>query len=449
MGLLCVWPCSLTCGVVDMTEIVIAGSSLLGQKARDLVIVDGVFRAKSSGSIAKNATVIDASGLVALPGLVDLHTHLRQPGGEQAETVLSGSRSAALGGFTAVHAMANTSPVADTAERVAQVRQWGVDAGYVDVRPVGAVTTGLEGETLAPLAAMAGSRAQVRVFSDDGKCVHDAHLMRRALEHARDLDAVVAQHAQEPRLTEGAQMNEGALAARLGLQGWPAVAEESIIARDVLLAESVGARLHVCHVSTAGSIEVVKWAKARGIQVTAEVTPHHLLLTEDLVESFDPLYKVNPPLRRTEDTLALREAVASGVIDIVATDHAPHPSEAKDCSFPEGAFGMLGLESALAVVITTLVKPGLIEWSDVARIMSTQPAHIGRVEGYGKPFGAGEPAHVTLVDPDVPAQEPHGSLSKNNPYRDQSLTGRVVHTFYQGVQTVHEGRVVELEERER
>jgi dihydroorotase len=242
-------------------------------------------------------------------------------------------------------------------------------------------------------------------------------------------------------------MNDGALAATLGLEGWPAVAEESIIARDVLLAESVGARLHVCHVSTAGSVDVVRWAKARGIAVTAEVTPHHLLLTEDRVSSFDPLFKVNPPLRRREDTLALREAVASGVLDIIATDHAPHPSESKDCSFPEGAFGMLGLETALAVAMTTLVEPGLITVRDLARIMSTAPASIGRVEGYDTPLGLGGPAHLTLVDPTGSAGEPHGSLSRNDPYRGEELSGRVIHTFYAGTQTVDDSALVDLTER--
>ena len=429
-----------------MTSYLIQGASLLGAKAADLGVLGGAFVDASEVAGLKKTRVIDATGLVALPGLVDLHTHVRQPGGEQAETVRTGSRAAALGGYTAVHAMANTSPVSDTAELVSAVARWGAEAGYVEVRPVGAVTKGLEGQELAPLGAMARSAAQVRVFSDDGKCVHDSSLMRRALQQARSLDAVIAQHAQDPGLTEGAQMNDGPLAAALGLAGWPAVAEESIIARDVLLAESVGARLHVCHVSTAGSIEVIRWAKARGIAVTAEVTPHHLLLTEELVSTFDPLFKVNPPLRRQEDVLALREAVASGVIDTVATDHAPHPSELKDCSFPEGAFGMLGLETALPVVLSTLVNPGVVSLKDVARFMSTTPAAIGRLEGYSSPFALGEPAHITLVDPTTEASEPRGSLSHNNPYRGRDLEGRVVHTMYRGDLTVTDGELVERPE---
>ena len=305
--------------------------------------------------------VVDGTGLIALPGLVDLHTHLREPGREDAETVLTGTQAAAMGGFTAVHAMANTDPVADTAGVVEQVWRLGREGGYCDVYPVGAVTVGLAGEQLAELGAMADSAARVRVFSDDGHCVNDAVLMRRALEYVKAFDGVVAQHAQEPRLTEGAQMNEGELSGRLGLAGWPAVAEEAVIARDCLLAAHVGSRLHVCHVSTAGSVEIIRQAKASGWNVTAEVCPHHLLLTDDLATSYDPIYKVNPPLRTAADTEALRAALADGTIDIVATDHAPHPLEDKDCEWAAAAFGMLGLETALSVVQETMVDPGLLD----------------------------------------------------------------------------------------
>jgi len=425
-----------------MTNYLIKGASLLGEKTQDLAVSGGVFIPVADLPASGKTVVIDADGLIALPGLVDLHTHLRQPGAEQSETVLSGSQAAALGGFTAVHAMANTDPVADNPSVTNLVHRLGEEAGYVDVRPVGAISRGLQGEELSAMAAMAAGSGRVRVFSDDGKCVADSLLMRRALEYSLTLGGVVAQHAQDPRLTVDAQMNEGSLSARLGLEGWPAVAEESIIARDVLLAEDTGARLHVCHLSTAGSIDVIRWAKKRGIQVTAEVTPHHLLLTEDLVASYDSAYKVNPPLRRTEDTLALREAVAEGVIDIVATDHAPHPSEAKECTFAEAAFGMLGLETALPVVIETLVKPGHIAWADVARIMSLTPARIGSLAGYESPLSIGAPAHLTLIDPTQPAQAPRASLSHNNPYRDRELPGRVMHTVYRGVQTVFEGELV-------
>jgi dihydroorotase len=426
--------------------LLIKGASLPDGTRADLGIRDGVFVAPGD---VKSPTVIDAAGLQALPGLVDLHTHLREPGFEQSETVLTGSRAAAAGGFTAVHAMANTSPVADTAGVVEQVASLGDQHGYVTVRPIGAVTVGLAGERLAEIGAMARSRAAVRVFSDDGKCVHDALLMRRALEYVATFDGVVAQHAQEPRLTEGAQMNEGAVASELGLTGWPAVAEEAIIARDVLLAEAVGARLHVCHVSTAGSVEVVRWAKARGIPVTAEVTPHHLLLTEDLARSYDARYKVNPPLRRSEDVDALRAALADGTIDIVATDHAPHPVETKEAAWAEASFGMVGLESALSVVQTAMVDTGLLDWAGVARVLSSAPAAIGRLEGYDAVFQIGSPAHLTLVDPSARSTfgiEQLKGRSVNSPYLGVELPGRVVATVHRGVPTVLEGELREAEE---
>jgi len=428
-----------------MTSYLISGAELPSGGRADVAIRDGHFVDPKDVAGKKGTVAMDASGLVALPGLVDLHTHLRQPGLEQAETILSGSQSAALGGFTAVHAMANTDPVADTPGITDAVARMGREAGYVTVRPVGAITKGLAGEELSAMAAMATGSGAVRVFSDDGKCVHDSLVMRRALEQAKALGAVVAQHAQDPRLTVDSQMNEGALSSRLGLTGWPGVAEESIIARDVLLAEYVGARLHVCHLSTAGSVDVIRWAKKRGIAVTAEVTPHHLLLTEDLVAGFDPLFKVNPPLRTMEDTIALREALAEGIIDIVATDHAPHPSESKECAFGEAAFGMLGLEMALPVVIETLVKPGLMAWSDVARVFSSAPATIGSLAGYDAPLTIGSQAHLTLVDPSAMSLGPRGSLSSNNPYPETALPGRVMFTFHHGVATVIGGELVEAD----
>src|SRR5690625_4789204 len=347
--------------------------------------------------------LVPADGLIALPGLVDLHTHLREPGREDAETVETGTRAAALGGFTAVHAMANTSPVADTAGVVEQVWHLGRAAGYADVRPVGAVTVGMGEQQLAELGEMADSAASVRVFSDDGMCVSDPLLMRRALEYVKAFDGVIAQHAQEPRLTSGAQMNQGERSGRLGLRGWPAVAEEAIIARDVLLAEHVGSRLHVCHVSTAGSVELIRWAKAKGVDVTAEVTPHHLLLTDELAETYDPRYKVDPPLRREHDVEARREALADGTVDIVATDHAPHPSEDKDCEWDAAAFGMLGLSTTLSIVQLTMVDTGLLNWADVAERMSHVPARIGRCDtgpaAQGRPIAVGEPANMTVIDP--------------------------------------------------
>ncbi|MFI6579063.1 dihydroorotase [Nocardiopsis sp. NPDC050513] len=417
----------------------------LGGDPVDILLADGRISAVGRDLDApEGAETLDADGLIALPGLVDLHTHLREPGREDAETVATGSRSAAMGGYTAVHAMANTDPVADTAGVVEQVWRLGREAGYCDVRPVGAVTVGLAGERLAEIGAMADSAAQVRVFSDDGVCVSDALLMRRALEYVKAFDGVVAQHAQEPRLTEGAQMNEGCVSDRLGLPGWPAVAEEAIIARDCLLAQHVGSRLHVCHVSTKGSVDIVRWAKARGCDVTAEVTPHHLLLTDDLVESYDPIYKVNPPLRTAEDVQALREGLADGTIDIVATDHAPHPVEAKETEWSTAAMGMVGLETALAVVQHTMVDTGLLTWDQVADRMSAAPARIGRVSGHGRDLVAGEPANVVLYDPAAPVEVDGAAMatkSSNTPFRGMTLPGRVRATFLRGVPTVLEGKI--------
>jgi len=426
----------------------ISGATLADGTHTDLLVDDGRIAETGSGISARGAEQIDAHGLLALPGLVDLHTHLREPGFETSETILTGTRAAAAGGFTAVFAMANTSPVADTAGVVEQVLTLGETAGYATVRPIGAVTRGLAGEQLAELGAMAASRAQVRVFSDDGMCVSDPLLMRRALEYVKAFDGVIAQHAQEPRLTVGAQMNEGTLSGELGLAGWPAVAEESIIARDVLLAEHVGSRLHVCHVSTAGSVDVIRWAKARGITVTAEVTPHHLLLTEDLVAGYDARYKVNPPLRSSEDVQALREALADGTIDIVATDHAPHPAEAKDCEWDAAANGMVGLETALSVVHASVVESGQLNWSDVARVMSHTPAAIGSLSGHGEPIAAGAPAEFTLYDPSATRRISTADLAgkaTNSPYLDRTLPGRIVATFHRGHPTVLDGNLVDFQ----
>ncbi|WP_035772649.1 dihydroorotase [Arthrobacter sp. Br18] len=429
----------------NSTRYLIRGASLGGGEPADLLIVDGIIAAVGSDAArdaGSSAHSIDAEGLIALPGMVDLHTHLREPGREDAETVETGSRAAALGGFTAIHAMANSSPVADTAGVVEQVYSLGRASGWVEVRPVGAVTVGLAGQRMAELGAMAESRANVRVFSDDGVCVSDPVLMRRALEYVKAFDGVIAQHAQEPRLTEGAQMNEGEVSAVLGLTGWPAVAEESIIARDVLLAQHVDSRLHVCHVSTAGSVDILRWAKARGIRVTAEVTPHHLLLTEDLVRSYNPVYKVNPPLRTATDVQALREALADGTIDVIGTDHAPHPSEHKECEWAQAAMGMTGLETALSVVQHAMIETGLMDWEGFARATSGSPARIGRLKSQGRPLGKGEPANVVLVDPAARwTVEPDKMATKgrNSPFAGTVLPGRVTTTFYRGHPTVLNG----------
>ncbi|WP_433365600.1 dihydroorotase [Actinoplanes sp. CA-142083] len=420
-----------------MSSYLLRGVSVLGGAPTDLVIRDGVI----SSEAAPDAEVIDAAGLVALPGLVDLHTHLREPGREDAETVETGSRAAALGGYTAVCAMANTSPVADTAGVVEQVWRLGREAGLVDVQPIGAVTVGLAGKQLAEVGAMATSAANVRIFSDDGFCVADPRLMRRALEYVKAFDGIIAQHAEEPRLTEGAQMHEGEVSTRLGLTGWPAVAEEAIIARDVLLAEHVGSRLHVCHVSTAGSVEVLRQAKARGVRVTAEVTPHHLLLTDELAASYDPVFKVNPPLRTAADVAALREALVEGVIDVVATDHAPHAVEDKECEWAYARPGMLGLETALSIVISVLGE----RWDLIADRMSRTPARIAGLTGHGTDLAAGSPANLTLVDPSarrVVDPSELASRSRNTPYTGTTLPGRIVATFLRGEPTVLDGKAV-------
>ena len=422
----------------------IKGAQLPNSKVVDLLIQDGLIASVGENLTAPDAEVLDANNCVVLPGLVDLHTHLREPGREDSETVLSGSQAAAKGGYVAVSAMANTSPVADTAGVVEQVWRLGQEAGLVDVFPIGAVTQGLQGVALSEMGAMADSKAHVRIFSDDGHCVFDPLVMRRALEYVKQFDGVIAQHAQEPRLTDGSQMNEGLVSSKLGLKGWPAVAEEAIIARDVLLAEHVQSRLHICHVTTAGGVEIIRWAKARGISVTAEVTPHHLLLTDESVNSYDPVFKVNPPLRTQEDVMALRAALADGTIDIVATDHAPHPAEAKECEWQEAAFGMLGLETALAIVNKTMVQTGLMSWADVAMRMSITPARIGGYVNHGHEIAVGAPAHLTVIDPTQISRVDRdlvASRSRNTPFHGIELPGVVIATFFKGKPTFWKGQV--------
>ena len=432
--------------MTEQNTILLRGASLLGEQSADVLVVDGVVAEIGSPS-ADGARVVDADGLVALPGLVDLHTHLREPGREDAETVLTGSRAAAVGGFTAVLAMANTSPVTDTAEAAERVHDLGRAAGLVDVHPVGAVTKGLAGEELAELGLMARSRARVRVFSDDGRCVANPRVMRRALEYVKAFGGVVSQHAQDPDLA-GPQSccHEGELSGRLGLPGWPGVAEEVIVARDVMLARHTGSRVHVAHASTAGTVEVLRWARSQGIAVTAEVTPHHLLLTTDLLGDYDPTYKVNPPLRPAEDVEALRAALADGTIDAVATDHAPHARHDKEHAFVDAAFGMLGLETALPVVASVMVETGLMTWADVARVMSTTPAAIAGLEGQGRGLEVGAPANIVLVDPSADVtvdRDASVSLSRNNPWHGRTFGASVRHTLLRGRPTVLDGSLVE------
>ncbi|HNA98677.1 MAG TPA: dihydroorotase [Marmoricola sp.] len=429
------------------TNLHISGASILGEQSADLLIENGRITQIGKVSPPADARRIDAAGLVALPGLVDLHTHLREPGREDAETISSGSRAAAHGGYTAVLAMANTNPVTDTAEAAERVLDLGAAAGLVHVQPVGAVTKGLEGRELAELGLMARSRARVRVFSDDGKCVHDARVMRRALEYIRAFGGVISQHSQDPALADGsACCHEGELSGRLGLPGWPGVAEEVIVARDVMLAKHTGSRVHVAHVSTAGSVEVLRWAKTQDINVTAEVTPHHLMLTTDLLTGYDPVFKVNPPLRPLEDVLELRKALADGTIDIVATDHAPHARHDKEHAFVDAAFGMLGLETALSVISDLLVDSGQMSWRQVAAAMSTRPAQIAGLEDHGVGIEVGAPAHLTLIDPEATVIVDRAdslSLSRNNPWHGRSLRGAVTATIFSGRPTYLDGAICE------
>lgn len=415
----------------------IDNAKLIDDSIVDIEIENGLIKSlrKSNGKSANGG--IDAAGKLLIPGLVDLHTHLREPGREDSETVKTGSEAAVAGGYTAISAMANTNPVADTAGVVEQIYRLGKDTNLCEVNPIGAVTKGLKGEQLAEIGAMADSIARVRIFSDDGNCVSDPLIMRRALEYVKTFNGIIAQHAQEPRLTVNAQMNEGSVSAKIGLTGWPAIAEEAIIARDILLTEHVQSRLHICHVTTAGGVELIRWAKARGIAVTAEVTPHHLLLTDDLVENYDPIYKVNPPLRTEKDVMALREGLAEGVIDIVATDHAPHPSEDKDCEWQAAAFGMVGLETALSVVIKTMIESKLMSWPDLINRMSTRPAEIAGYKNQGKQIAEGIEANLVILDPALSWTVNRNELrskSKNTPFNMMSLPGVITDVFYAGKQ---------------
>ena len=427
-------------------QVLIKGARIYGEgDPVDVLVANGVIReiGAAIGS-APDAEVIDAKGQVLLPGFVDLHTHLREPGREDTETIETGSAAAAIGGYTAVFAMANTDPVADNAVIVEHVWRRGREVGLVDVHPVGAVTVGLNGQKLAELGTMAKSAANVRVFSDDGHCVDDPLIMRRALEYSTSLGVVVAQHAEEPRLTVGAQANEGVQASRLGYAGWPASAEESIVARDCILAKHAGARLHICHVSTAGTVDVLRWAKDRGTDVSAEVTPHHLLLTDERLETYDPVNKVNPPLRTAGDATRLRAALAEGVIDCVATDHAPHAVQDKDCEWAAARPGMLGLQTALSVITETMVRTGLLDWRGVARVMSERPAEIAGLPDQGRPLETGEPANLVLVDPDaewtVRGAE-LASVAANTPYEGMRLPGVVTLTLLRGRVTAREGKI--------
>ena len=422
----------------------IGGITAAGQKLNITISGNKISELTIDTPVAGNE-ILDITGSLIIPGLVDLHTHLREPGKEDAENVESGSRAAVKGGYTAISAMPNTDPVADTAGVVEQVFSLGKAAGLCDVFPIGAVTQGQRGGQLAEILAMAQSAAKVRMFSDDGHCVFDPLVMRRALEYVKMFDGVIAQHAQDPRLTIDAQMNEGEISAKLGLKGWPAVAEEAIIARDILLTDHVQSRLHICHVTTAGGVELIRWAKSRGINVTAEVTPHHLLLTDDLAESYDPIYKVNPPLRNVRDVEALREGLADGTIDIVATDHAPHPTESKECEWQAASFGMIGLETALSVVVKTMISSKLMTWSDLVDRMAIAPARIGGYAEQGKEFALGNFANITVVNPNktwIVNKDASMSKSRNTPFHGLELPGVITDVFFNGARVLQDEKVI-------
>jgi dihydroorotase len=405
----------------------------------DVWIEDGLV-ASSDGALP-GATVLDVAGLVVAPGLVDLHTHLRQPGREDAETVESGCRAAALGGYTAVSPMANTMPVADHAAVIAEVRELGRAAGLCDVFPVGAITRGLEGETLAEMGEMV--EAGVRVFSDDGRSVPTARVLRNALTYSRTFDGVViAEHCEDASLAEGGQMHEGLTSSSLGLAGQPSEAEEVVVARDLALARLTGGRLHLCHLSSERSVELVRRARAEGVRVTAEVTPHHLSFVDEDLATYDTNLKVNPPLRSTEDREALRSALADGTIDAVATDHAPHAVEDKEVEFDQAPPGTIGLETALAAVLTYLVEPGLLDLVRAIEALSTSPARILGAREHGGPIEPGRPAHLVVLDPSAEwvVEAPFASRSRNSAFLGRRLRGRVVHTVYDGELVVADGK---------
>ncbi|MEV4205212.1 dihydroorotase [Nocardia salmonicida] len=430
-----------------MSELLIKNVKPYGEGDPVDVLVRGTIIADIGTGLtaSDDAEVIEGNGQILLPGFVDLHTHLREPGREDTETIETGSAAAALGGYTAVFAMANTSPVADSVVITDHVWRRGQEVGLVDVFPVGAVTVGLQGKQLAEMGTMAAGIGQVRMFSDDGHCVDDPLIMRRALEYANSLGVLIAQHAEEPRLTVNAIAHEGPNAARLGLHGWPRAAEESIVARDALLARDANARVHICHASTAGTVELVKWAKSQGISITAEVTPHHLLLDDSRLETYDAVNKVNPPLRESTDVAALRQALADGIIDCVATDHAPHAEQDKCCEFAAARPGMLGLETALSIIVQTMVEPGLLDWRGVAKVMSEKPAAIVGLDDHGRPIAVGEPANLTLIDPDaewtVRGAE-LASISNNTPFEDMTFPAEVTATVLRGRVTAREGKAV-------
>lgn len=429
--------------------VLLRGVLLYGEgEKQDVLIQDGVIAeigADLAGSAPQGAEVLDLDGQVLLPGLVDMHVHLREPGREDTETIATGSAAAAQGGFTAVFTMANTAPVTDNPAIAEMVWFKGQNTNLCDVHPVGSISKGLEGKELTEFGMMADSDAKVRMFSDDGKCVDDPRLMRRAIEYSKGMDVLLAQHCEEPRLTEGAVAHEGETAARLGLGGWPRVAEESIVARDAIMARDYGGRLHICHASTEGTVELLRWAKAQDIPLTAEVTPHHLLLTDARLETYDGVNRVNPPLREQRDVEALRTALIDGTVDCVATDHAPHGSEDKCCEFDQARPGMLGTETSLALIAKIFVIDGDEDWHFVAKVMSERPAEITKLPGHGRPIAVGEPANLCAVDVNQ-KWTAHGkdmaSKADNTPYEGMEMPVKVTTTLLRGKVTCKNGSAV-------
>lgn len=407
-------------------------------EAGDVLVEDG--RIATGGSTA-GATVLDGDGLVLAPGLVDPHTHLRQPGREDKETVETGCRAAAVGGYTGVAPMANTDPVADNAAVIHEIRALGLRAGLCDVFPVGAITRGLAGEAMAEIGEMV--EAGVLMFSDDGHTVPDARVLRNALTYARAFEGVVlAEHCEEASLVEGGQMHEGFHSYSLGLAGRPRESEEIVVARDLAVARLTGGRLHLLHLSSVGSVEMVRRAKADGLRVTAEVTPHHLSFSDEDLVTYDTNFKVNPPLRTPEDREALRRGLADGTIDVVGTDHAPHAVEEKEAEFDQAPPGTIGLETALAAVLTHLVAPGTMTLARAIEAMSTTPARILGAADHGGPIEPGRPANLVAFDPEAEwlVEPPFVSKSRNSAFLGSTLRGRVVHTIYRGTAVVADGK---------
>lgn len=439
-GVLAAYPTGVT------SEVLLRGVLVYGEgDPVDVLVRDGKI-AEIGNNLSTQGETIDLQGQILLPGLVDMHVHLREPGREDTETVATGSAAAAQGGFTAVFTMANTAPVMDNPTIAETVWFKGQNTNLCDVHPVGSISRNLEGKDLTEFGMMAQSDAKVRMFSDDGKCVDDPRLMRRAIEYAKGLDVLLAQHCEEPRLTEGAVAHEGANAARLGLRGWPRVAEESIVARDAIMARDYGGRLHICHASTEGTVELLRWAKAQDIPMTAEVTPHHLILTDERLETYDGVNRVNPPLREQRDVQALREALIEGIVDCVATDHAPHGSEEKCCEFDKARPGMLGLETSLALIAQIFVLNGDQDWRFVARVMSERPAQITKLPGHGRPIAVGEPANLCVVDTQqnwVAHGAEMASKASNNPYEGMEMPVKISTTLLRGRVTCRNGQATD------